>query len=90
MKKIIEELWYGNVCPDESTPRKSGELSKLRKFIAEYHDTLHNALDENHKKLLEKFDDCYAELTSITERDVFIYAFCLGAKIAIEVMSFDF
>ena len=90
MKKILEELWYGNICPNENTPVKSKELSELRKFIAEHHDTLHASLNESQKNLLEKFDDCFAELTSITERDIFVYAFCLGAKIAIEVMCFDF
>lgn len=41
------------------------------------------------KEILEKFDDCYAELADINEREIFAYAFRLGARIAIEVMSFD-
>jgi hypothetical protein len=38
------------------------------------------------KELLEKFDDCYSELTDINEREIFVYAFRLGARIAIEVL----
>ena len=35
----------------------------------------------------EKFDDCYNELTDINERDIFVYAFKLGARIALEMLS---
>ena len=32
-------------------------------------------------------DDCYNKLTDINEREIFVYAFKLGAKIMLEVMS---
>ena len=35
----------------------------------------------------EKFDDCYAELTEINERELFVYDFRLGMRIAIESLS---
>ena len=44
-------------------------------------------LTDKQKETLEKFDDCYAELTDINEREIFVYAFRLGARIAIEVLS---
>ncbi len=34
-------------------------------------------------------DNCYDELMDINEREIFSYAFRLGAKIAIEIMSFE-
>ena len=39
------------------------------------------------KELLEKIDDCYNELTDINERELFSYAFKLGARIMLEVLS---
>ena len=36
--------------------------------------------------MLEKFDDCYAELTDINEREIFMYAFRLGARMVMEIM----
>ena len=36
--------------------------------------------------MFEKFNDCDNELTDINEREIFIYAFRLGARIAIEVL----
>ena len=41
------------------------------------------------KEVLEKFDDCYSELTDINERQLFVYAFRLGMRIAIEVLCPD-
>ena len=38
----------------------------------------------------EKFKDCNSELSCINEKETFIYAFSLGAKIAFEVMNFKF
>ena len=38
------------------------------------------------KEALEKFDDCHSELTDINERQLFVYAFRLGMRIAIEVL----
>jgi hypothetical protein len=57
--------------------------------IADHHDNLQAMLTDKQKEILEKFDDCYAELTDINEREIFVYAFRLGARIAIEVMNFS-
>jgi hypothetical protein len=43
-------------------------------------------LTDNQKEVFEKFDDCYSELTDINEREIFVYAFRLGMRIAIEVL----
>ena len=89
MKSIIEELWYGNVCPDSDFQKSSNETKELIGYIANHHDNLLSTLNEKQKEILDKFDDCYAELTDITEREIFTYAFRLGARIAIEVMVGD-
>ena len=88
MRSILEKLWYGNVCPTghrESTK----EAKELMGYIADHHDNLQATLTEEQKEVLEKFDDCYAELTDINEREIFVHAFRLGARIAIEIMNFS-
>ena len=89
MKSIIEELWYGNVCPNTGCRKATKEEKELIGYIADHHDNLQATLTDKQKEILEKFDDCCAELTDINEREIFVYAFRLGARIAIEVMSFD-
>ena len=88
MKSVIEEIWDGNVCPDSDLKTTKGEVRELMKYLADHHDNLYATLNEHQKDILERFDDCYAELTSINERDIFVYAFRLGARIAIEIMQF--
>jgi hypothetical protein len=46
--------------------------------LADHHEALSGTLTDKQKELLEKFDDCYGELTDISEREVFVYAFRLG------------
>ena len=89
MKSIIEELWYGNIYPNTECREATKETKELMGYIADQHDNLQATLTENQKEILEKFDDCYAKLTDINEREIFVYAFRLGARIASEVMSFD-
>ena len=86
MRSILEELWYGNVCPSEGCREVTKETKDLMKFIAEHHDNLYATLNEKQKERLEKFDDCSAELTEINERDIFVYAFRLGARMMLEVL----
>ena len=89
MKKILEELWYGNICPDSKYNLINKEAKDLIKHIATNHDNLNASLTDDQKLLLEKYDECYAELNDINEREVFIYAFRLGARIAFEIMDLD-
>ena len=87
MKSILEELFYGNVCPNTDCRSNDEQTKQLMSYIANHHDTLFKELTEKQKETLEKFDDCYNELTDINEREIFVYAFRLGMLIAIEVLS---
>lgn len=56
-------------------------------YIADHHDNLLATLNEHQKEILEKFDDCYNELTDINERELFSYAFKLGARIMLAIIG---
>ena len=84
---IIKELWYGNVAPFEQCTRGDKQLKELLKLVAKNKEELDATLTDKQKETLEKFDNCYAELTDINEREIFVYAFKLGARIAIEVLT---
>ena len=86
MRNILEELWYGNIYPSDDCHKKTKEIKELMRHVAEHHDHLYTTLSEKQKELLEKFDNSYAELTDINEREIFVYAFRLGAKMMMEVI----
>jgi hypothetical protein len=87
MKSVLEELFYGNLCPNTDCRSKEKEVMELMGYIADHHDTLIAQLNEKQKEIFEKFDDCWDELTDINEREIFVYAFRLSVRIAIEVLS---
>ena len=89
MKSILEELFYGNVCPHIDCRSSDKETRELMGYVADHHETLLEELTDKQRETLEKFDDCYSELVGINERDIFIYAFKLGMRITIEVLSTD-
>ena len=86
MRSILEELFYGNICPNTDCRNQDKETKQLMGYIAYHHDNLLATLNEKQKEILEKFDDCYNELTDINEREIFAYAFKLGAKIMLAVL----
>ena len=87
MKSILEELFYGNICPNTDCRGNDEQTKELMVYIADHHNALKGELTDKQKEILEKFDDCWNELTDINEREIFVYAFKLGARIAIEVLS---
>ena len=89
MKSILEELFYGNLCPNTDCRNNEKETKELIGYVADHHDALMSELTDKQREIFEKFDDCWDELTDINEREIFVYAFKLGMRIAIEVLSSD-
>ena len=89
MRSILEELFYGNVCPNTDCRSKDEQTKQLMGYIADHHSALNETLTDKQKEIFEKFNDCYDELTDINEREIFVYAFRLGMRIAIESLSTD-
>ena len=89
MRTILEELFYGNICPNTDCRSHDKETKQLMGYIADHHDNLLSTLNDQQKEILEKFDDCYSELTNINEREIFTYAFKLGARLMLAVVRED-
>lgn len=63
MRSILEELFYGNICPNTDCRSHDKETKQLMGYIADHHDNLLSTLNEQQKELFEKFDDCYRALS---------------------------
>ena len=87
MRSILEELFYGNICPNTDCRSTDKETKQLMGYMADHHENLLSTLNEQQKEILEKFDDCYNELIDINEREIFLYAFKLGAKLMLAVIG---
>ena len=48
---------------------------------------MENSMTSEQRETLEKYDDCVNELHSITEMEIFSYAFKLGGKIMLATLT---
>ena len=81
MKSILEELFYGNICPGFDGREPNKEARQVMKYIADHHDNLYETLTEKQRETLEKFADCQAELTDINERELSYTLFVLALEL---------
>ena len=86
MRKMIEELWHGNVVPQTDSRNNSPEMKQLMEYIARHHDELLKTLNDDQKETFEKFDDCWNEYIELAEKAIFTYAFKLGARLISEAL----
>ena len=87
MKKMIDELWYGNVSPMDDTRNNTEEMKELMSYIARHQEELMATLTDEQKAIFEKFDDCLSEYASKAEKTIFSYAFKLGARLTLETLT---
>ena len=53
MTSILEELFYGNVCPGTGFRKKDAKTRKLMTHLADHHEALSGTLTEKLKELLK-------------------------------------
>ena len=87
MENLINELYYGNICPVEQMGRAALEEREILKRIHENEEKLQATLDKQEKAILDAIkDDCLTVSSSMGERR-FREAFSLGAKLMVEVLT---
>lgn len=85
MKGTIEELWRGNIIPQEDSRTNSTEMKELIGYMSRHHKELEKNMTDEQKETFEKFYDCWSEYASLSESAVFTYAFKLGARLVLEI-----
>ena len=87
MRTLLEELWYGNVYPQEQSTEHNSEIKELINLMGKNRELLSSALTAEQNLTLEKYDDCVNEMNSIIEKEVFAYGFRLGGRLMLEVLT---
>ena len=87
MRNLLEELWYGNVCPQDQSTEHNSEIKELISLMGKNREILSSALTAEHNLTLEKYDNCLNEMNSIIEKEVFAYGFRLGGRLMLEVLT---
>ena len=53
MRSILDELWYGNICPITESREATKEEKELIGYIADHHDNLRATLTDKQKRCLK-------------------------------------
>ena len=85
--KIIEDLYYGRISPYEMNISATPEYQKLKALADRNEDLLRESLSDMQKELLEKLIEFVTDISSISERDMFMAGFRLGVKLMIDVIK---
>ena len=80
MSNIIEELFYGNLEPQELTTELTPRLKKKLSELVKKEEKMTSKLSEEEKELFANYVCAYNEFSSISISDGFISGFRLGAR----------
>ena len=83
----IQDLYYGRISPYEMSISTAPEYHKLKNLADKSEKLLRESLSDEQKELLEKLTESITDISSISERDMFIAGFRLGMKLMIDVMK---
>ena len=85
----IQDLYYGRISPYEISISTAPEYQKLKALADKKENLLKETLSDEQKELLDKLTECITDISSISDRDMFINGFRLGMKLMIDVMKDD-
>ena len=86
MRNIIEELYYGNICPMDRKIIKGGEYSHMLHLLSRNEDNLTETLTQAQQETFGKYKDCVSEINEANEVTSFTVGFKLGIRLAVEAM----
>ena len=87
MRSVINELWHGNIIPQEDSRTNSPQMKELLGYMSRHHEELEKSFTDEQKETFEKFHDCWSEYMSLAEAAIFEYAFKLGGRLMLETLT---
>lgn len=82
---IIEELYLGNICPDNGTYKNNSPVVHAIKQKSKYLDELMDKMNDDEKELLNKYCDAQADIDEMVQYDTFTYALKFGVLLMTEI-----
>ena len=84
---ILEDLYLGDVHPSERSFKKDTQYSRALNEAVKAGDVLLGTLTEKQKEQFEAYMTAQREVNVLTDCETFCYAFKLGAKIILDVLT---
>ena len=87
MRKTLEDLYYGNITPNEQQMTPGSELKQAVDRVTNYEKQLMKQIGETEQEILTKLIQSQHEINSITATENFILGFRLGVRLMAECMD---
>ena len=87
MKKILDELYFGNIVLDEQYIVKGSEYEKEMNHLVSLEEKLEESLNDKEKEILIKYRESSLNINSITSKEMWKKGFIMGLRIGIEAMD---
>ena len=89
MKNLIEELYYGNIDPQNSGFEDNESVQRTLRTISENEDWLTEHLTGEEKKCFLDFADAWSSFNGDSTLDGFVTGFRLGARFVLDAFLSD-
>ena len=83
----LDKLWRGGISPSERYCNKDSEYKRLLHRLCEESEKVSSELSSEGKKAFEEHKQIQLALIGISEEDIFINAFRLGARMMLDVVG---
>ena len=87
MKKILDELYFGNIVPDEQYIVKGSEYEKEMNHLVSLEEKLEESLNDKEREILIKYRESSLNINSITSKEMWKKGFIMGIKLGMAVMN---
>ncbi len=84
---ILEDLYLGDEHPSKRSFKRGSQYARALHEDVEANDALNETLDDEQSELFEEFMTAQREVNVLTDCETFCYAFKLGAKIMLDVLT---
>ena len=81
---LVEELFYGNICPSEQGYRDDPEIYQLGQELVVLEETLLKTFSDEQKSMYENFMSKEMTRNSIEIKNKFVYGFRLGVQLLLD------
>ena len=85
--QILEDFYYGNIVPWERTLQKDSDIHKISKQIIELENKLLDGIEDDKKDIYGHISEERHKRQDITDREMFICGFRLGAQLMMDVLN---
>ena len=89
MNNIIEQLYYGNINPQDRFCLKGSEALEIQRRVSALEEAVKSHLSDSDQHILDDFCKAQLDLLCLSNLDAFVNGFRLGAKLAVDTFCSD-